>query len=64
MEDAHAREVENVLSYFGTDVHSGLSDFEVSKASISQQMLCIPLQAWHQLHVLYVCPVHGTTVLL
>lgn len=33
MEDAHAREVEDVVSYFGTDVHTGLSDFEVSKAS-------------------------------
>lgn len=31
MEDAHAREVDDVLSYFGTDVHTGLSDFEVSK---------------------------------
>lgn len=36
MEDAHAREVEDVVSYFGTDVHTGLSDFEVSKASKSQ----------------------------
>lgn len=31
MEDAHAREVGDVLSYFGTDVHTGLSDFGVSK---------------------------------
>jgi hypothetical protein len=56
MEDAHAREVEDVLSYFGTDVHSGLSDFEVSKASMGQQMLCILLQPWQQLHVLHMSP--------
>lgn len=31
MEDAHAREVPEVLAFFGTDAKTGLKDFEVSR---------------------------------
>lgn len=40
MDDAHAREVEDVLSFFGTDVHTGLSDFEVSKVQAAASTSC------------------------
>lgn len=40
MGDAHAREVEDVLSFFGTDVHTGLSDFEVSKVQDAAPTSC------------------------
>lgn len=51
MEDAHAREVEDVLSFFGTDVHTGLTDFEVSKASAGPRSCQGMLQTfWLQLY--------------
>jgi hypothetical protein len=40
MDDAHAREVEDVLSSLETDVHSGLSDFEVSKVRAAAPASC------------------------